>query len=67
MNWFVEIEIGKTNTHFFGMLNSGTHVTILGKPEFVTLADEIHNKKVFLKGLKNRWSEDIIYLSQFLG
>jgi len=34
--------------------DSGTHVTILGKPKFVTLADEIHNKKVFLKCLKNR-------------
>ena len=50
-----------------GIGGSGTHVTILGKPKFVKLADEIHNKKVFLKCLKNRWSEDIIYLSQFLG
>ena len=24
--------------------DSGTHVTLLGKPKFVTLADEIHNK-----------------------
>jgi hypothetical protein len=31
-----------------------TYVTILGKPKFVTLADEIHNKTVFLKYLKNR-------------
>ena len=44
--------------------DEGTHVTILGKPKFVTLADEIHNKKVFLKCLKNRWSEDIICVSQ---
>jgi hypothetical protein len=26
------------------ILTSGTHVTILGKPSFIVLADEIHNK-----------------------
>ena len=35
-------------------VGGGTFVTILGTPKFVKLADEIHNKKVFLKCPKNR-------------
>jgi hypothetical protein len=33
--------IGKSNIHFPDMLDLGTTSPILGKPKFVTLADEI--------------------------
>ncbi len=35
----------------FQRFDSGTHVTILGKPKFVTLADEIRNKKNISEGV----------------
>ena len=44
----------KINLMGFQRFDTGTDVTVLDKPKFVTLADEIHNKKVFLKYLKNR-------------
>jgi hypothetical protein len=50
--------IGKANTHFSGMLNSGMEDTILVKIKFVLLADEIHtfckmkNKQILQPGFQ---------------
>ena len=43
--------IGKSNILFSEMLDLGTYVTLMGKPKFVLLADEIQNRLVSSKNV----------------
>ena len=51
----------------FERFDEGTYAILLGKLNFVTFDDEIHNKSVLMKRLNGRRPVSLVCVSLFLG